>query len=517
MTWIWIFAFAILIAGAAAIRLTRSTAMTVPAGAKAGEAVLEACTYKTKAAEYQAECGTLVVPENWDNQNSRLVALPVKRFRSSSPEPSQPLFYLGGGPGSSNMRFQPPDWMLQKHDVVLIGYRGVDGSTRLECPEYSKAVLGDGRDALDDESLAMMKASMGECAQRFAAEGVDLSGYTILAVAKDLEAGRAALGYPQVNLLSESYGTRIAQVYAYLHPDRLLRSAMIGVNPPGHFVWEPETIDEQIEGYSRLAAQDAGMSARTPNLAASLRNVAQHMPQRWLVFPIDPGKVKVLTFLLLFHRNTAAQVFDAYLAAEKGDASGLALMTLMYDLLIPRMFVWGDLLVKGGSADWDPNRDYIQELRKPGTTLGSPVALLIWGPVSQAWVEGRIPAEFDEVHPTSVETLLVSGSVDFSTPPELATNELLPALKNGRQVILEEIGHVRDVWRVQPAATERLLSSFYATGKADDSGYTTVPMDFKVKIGFPHLARLGVGLMALLSLGMAFSARWWERKRARTP
>ena len=29
---------------------------------------------------------------------------------------------------------------------------------------------------------------------------------------------------------------------------------MIGVNPPGHFVWEPSTLDFQIEQFSELYA-----------------------------------------------------------------------------------------------------------------------------------------------------------------------------------------------------------------------------------------------------------------------
>ena len=41
------------------------------------------------------------------------------------------------------------------------------------------------------------------------------------------EPGWATRGW--TDLLSESYGTRLAQIYAAMHPDRLLRSAMIGV------------------------------------------------------------------------------------------------------------------------------------------------------------------------------------------------------------------------------------------------------------------------------------------------
>jgi hypothetical protein len=94
-----------------------------------------------------------------------------------------------------------------------------------------------------------------------------------------------------------------------------------------------------------------------------------------------------------------------------------------------------------------------------------------------------------QVQPSDVETLLVGGSVDFSTPSQFATDEFLPFLSNGEQVILSEFGHTGDVWSMQPEATIRLLTSFFDTGVADDSLYTYQPMDFHVEIGFPEMAK----------------------------
>src|SRR5215207_9093401 len=51
--------------------------MAVPEGAQAGDLRLQPCTYSTPEANYQADCGTLVVPENRQNPNSRLIALPM--------------------------------------------------------------------------------------------------------------------------------------------------------------------------------------------------------------------------------------------------------------------------------------------------------------------------------------------------------------------------------------------------------------------------------------------------------
>jgi pimeloyl-ACP methyl ester carboxylesterase len=511
--WIFLALIAILIAGWLLLRTNQSRPVIVPAGARAGDLALQSCDYKTKTTTYQADCGTLIVPENRSRPDSRLIALPVKRIHSVAANPAEPIFYLSGGPGQSNMTFKPTDALLSEHDLVMVGYRGADGSVVLDCPELSKAMLGIGDGVTSPGSLDLIAEAMNACGERLQSEGVDLAGYNIPEVVTDMETARTVLGYERINLLSGSYGTRVAQIYAYLHPQSLLRSAMIGVNPPGHFVWEAARIDSQIEQYSRLCAKDEACKLRTANLAESMRSVAHDMPRRWLFLSIDPGKVKIISHVLLYHRNTAALVFDAYLAAEKGDPSGLALMSLAYDLIIPKVFVWGDLLTKGGNTDYDAARDY-NDLRAPDSILGSPMSLLIWEPASKGWPIFPVADEFRQVHPSDVETLLVNGSIDFSTPVENGRDELLPALKNGRLVTLSEMGHVNDFWSVNPSAAEHLLTSFYATGVADDSLFEYVPMDFKVSLGFPVIAKILMAFGGALILSLVFLGRAiWKRVR----
>lgn len=106
-----------------------------------------------------------------------------------------------------------------------------------------------------------------------------------------------------------------------------------------------------------------------------------------------------------------------------------------------------------------------------------------------------------------METLLINGSLDFSTPLEFGRDELLPSLKNGKLVILSEMGHVNDFWSINPTAANRLLSSFYATGQADESGFSYLPMDFKVSFGFPALAKIlmGTGILLILLVGLGLA------------
>jgi len=111
------------------------SAISVPDGAHAGQLTLKPCTYSTEKGGYAADCGTLVVPENRHDSHSRLIALPVKRIRALSSHPREPVFRLQGGPGLTNMDFPDASRFAGQRDVVLVGYRGVDGSSVLDCPE----------------------------------------------------------------------------------------------------------------------------------------------------------------------------------------------------------------------------------------------------------------------------------------------------------------------------------------------------------------------------------------------
>lgn len=480
----------------------RRTEKSFPEGLKAGEIKLSSCVFKTKAASYTADCGVLIVSESRQKEKSCLISLPVIRVHSLAEKPAEPVFYLAGGPGQTNMNFKPPDELLANHDFVFIGYRGVDGSVRLDCPEVKKAIKGDGKDLLDKLSLLNLNKAYLACATRLQDEGVDLNAYTMLDVIHDMETGRIALGYNRINLLSQSYGTRIAQIYAYQHPDIINRSVMVGVNPPGRFVWEPGKIDQQIEYYSHLWSQDSICRAQSADLTQTIRGVLNNMPDHWLFFPIDPGKVRLISFALLYHKNTAAQVFNAYVAAEKGDPSGLALMTLSYNFMFPGMITWGDLAAKAISADYDSTRNYAVEMDLQNSILGSPFSKLLWSLAN--WPTASIPEEYRKVQRSAVPTLLISGSIDFSTPAEYATEQLLPQLGNGKQIILSEMGHTHDIWNVQRPATVHLIKNFFDNGVADDSLFKYSPVDFHVKLGFPLIFKLSLAAILLLMIGVIF-------------
>jgi len=163
--------------------------VSVPKGAHAGQLNLHSCHYATEKGSHAADCGTLVVPENRADPQSRLIALPVTRIRARSAHPGTPVFRLQGGPGITNMKFAKGSRLAGNHDVVLVGYRGIDGSVRLDCPEVESA-LKHSTDFLGEKSFRAYADGFRSCATRIRSEGVDLAGYGLPQRVDDLEAAR---------------------------------------------------------------------------------------------------------------------------------------------------------------------------------------------------------------------------------------------------------------------------------------------------------------------------------------
>src|SRR5215211_1924024 len=157
---------ALLVGGLAYLRFgADSDPVSVPEGAKAGDLILERCEYGTERGSYAADCGTLVVPENRADPQSRLIALPVTRIRARSGNPAEPIFRLQGGPGVTNMEFREASRFADDRDVVLVGYRGMDGSSVLDCPEVESA-LKRSTDLLGEKSFRERGEAFRACADR---------------------------------------------------------------------------------------------------------------------------------------------------------------------------------------------------------------------------------------------------------------------------------------------------------------------------------------------------------------
>jgi pimeloyl-ACP methyl ester carboxylesterase len=240
-------------------------------------------------------------------------------------------------------------------------------------------------------------------------------------------------------------------------------------------------VDQGIKRYADLWKQDPKCAVRTTDLEGTIRAVLAELPREWKGVRIDPDKVKLATFKLLYDTGTAAQVLDAFVAAKEGDWGGLALLSLSWDKTAASGLSPGDSFCKLISARiYQSGRDYLQEMNPPGSIIGSPLTRLSMGMVqlNPKLLDSirQIPEEYRKGWNYQVPTLVVNGALDFSSPVTVARKELMPYLKNGKLVVLPNMGH-NDPFTQQNAFVH-LMETFYRTGDADTSIYANAPVNF---------------------------------------
>lgn len=446
---------------------------------------------KIKKEKYLLITGYINVPENRNTNRTTFIQLPVIIFKSNNLNPLEPVFRLAGGPGESNIPKSISNTdLLNNHDFVFIGYRGVDGSVKLKSKKLAKALKGINNQLLSDMSLDNIERTAKEYLEDLKKQDIDISAYTIMDVIEDLEYAREALGYTKINLLSGSYGTRVALIYSYIYPHVIHRTVMNGSNSPGHFLWYPEKTEEILHKWDSIYKQ-AGKGSIKEAMAVSFQN----MPKKWSLFKLDKDKIKTGTFVFLFSTEMAVMAFDAYFrAAEKGDYSGLYLIQKAYDLFVPRN-TWGDMFQKGFSADFDPDMNYREFLRSfdETTILGANYALLLWGS-SGTWQSESMPAAYKELRHSETETLILSGELDVSTPVDYTIEKLMPMMANAHHIVLGNMSHT-DVANAQPENYRKVINEFFFSGLVNTAAYEPQSINLKPKYRLHKWAKWGLPVL----------------------
>jgi pimeloyl-ACP methyl ester carboxylesterase len=379
-------------------------------------------------------------------------------------------------------------WYLENHDVVMVGYRGVDGPVALDAPEYQTALIQTGK-PLSKSGMETLGGALNRDLHRSKEDGVDIAGYNLVEVADDIEVVRAKLGYLAIDLLSVSYGGQVAYTYCLKYPERVHRNVMVCMDAPGHLaIWDCKTLDSQLQYYAELWSRDENRAARCSDLIATIRTVLDTLRHRDRP---DPDKVTIMTIAMLYSTSGAAYIFDAYIDAYNGDYEKLSMLSTAFDHGMHRSARWGDFYLKLYSmGDFDPGGDYGEAFSSPKCIMGSPLAQFFFGPAKYLSLPIQTISErYRQGQYCDVQTLFVCGSLDFSGPAENVRRYLLPYFKNGQLVVLSEFGHADVPATLQPEAFRHLVMTYLDEGIVDDSKYEYNPIDFKPSMSFESWLR----------------------------
>ncbi|WP_182481191.1 alpha/beta fold hydrolase [Nocardioides immobilis] len=191
------------------------------------------------------DCGYVVVPEDRREPNGRLIRVAAAVVHATSPDPGEPIVFLGGGPSFGAISDFAlggyfADWATaEEHDLVLVDTRGTGISRpRLGCRELDRAEVRAfyaGR-FVNSEALRIFGHALDRCWERYTERGIDLADYNTHQSAADLEALRRALGYDQWNLLAVSADGTLGLTYMRRFPGGI-RSAIIDSGMAPNALW----------------------------------------------------------------------------------------------------------------------------------------------------------------------------------------------------------------------------------------------------------------------------------------
>ena len=220
-------ALALPVAALAAVSLAAPAAEAAPAQPA------RTITWAPCAEDATVDCGTLVLPINWDSPRDGTFSLAVARRKAKVPsERIGSLVFDPGGPGgpgvatllgSPNM-FSPQ--LQNRFDIIGFDPRGVGQSQAIKC---DSAVLATAPTAPADtpkgyaDAVAFNRKLLDDCRK---VSGPLVDHVDDLSVVKDIDAIRAALGEQKLTYYGVSYGTLMGQQYAELFPSHVRALAL---------------------------------------------------------------------------------------------------------------------------------------------------------------------------------------------------------------------------------------------------------------------------------------------------
>ena len=402
----------------------------------------------------EARCGGFEVPENPAAPGGRQIRLhvAVAPARARTPEPD-PLFFFAGGPGQAASEYWPVLRVAlrevnRERDIVLVDQRGTGRSNPLDCPMPDEAL----DDVLDLEFVRQWTA---ECRERLDA---DLAQYTTPIAARDFDLVREAMGYERINIAGVSYGTRMAQVYLRLFPERVRSVVLDSVAPMDLHLGAEHAVSLQQALHAVLAdcAADPDCAGRFPDLESRLdaltRSLRDAPRTLSVVHPVtgeiepmlmDADTLAVAVRMLAYQSQTQAMLplllHEATSDAQEGQRDPLARLAQQALIVLQGL---GEQISRGLELSVVCAEDLPGLQRDPAaadTLLGETMYDVMETQCAE-WPAGTAPADFRAPVVSEVPVLLLSGERDPVTPPRYA-DRVAGHLPNSLHLVAAGQGH----------------------------------------------------------------------------
>ncbi len=429
-----------------------------------------ACPWKLPDGQVEGQtvtCGFAVVPEQHRNPTGPTIKLPVAVFKSASATPApDPLVYIEGGPGGAVQDtltyFLAGDLpaLTANRDLIVYDQRGVGfAQPNLACPEVTAQDLVDAQVELSPDDKANHDiAAIFACRDRLTKQGINLGAYTSAEGAADLNDIRALLGYPQLDLLGVSYGTRVALTMMRDFPNAV-RGAILDSSVPlqANLVEDDgSNFDRAFTLFFAACMADAACNAKSPTLQADYVATVAQLNAQPITTPVKDDKSGMtvpvvvdgydLTSLIgqLFYDKTATSIIPQLIAqVRQGD-------TALLDLVIEAIGITGPDINIGTyysilCSEEVPfnNRDRATAIDKTLPPELQPIfaiGIREYFDVCAQWPIAPINPVETQAVTSDVPALVLSSDNDPATPPDYG-KQVAQTLAKGYLVTFPGIGH----------------------------------------------------------------------------
>src|SRR4030095_1587749 len=452
---------------------------------KAGEIIIEPASLTTPAGEtITFELGTLYVPENRSDPKARIIGIGFARFRPPHSTGVPPTFHLDGGPGASFLEGLKPgnnkqpmpgiDLYRNIGDVVFIDQRGY--SERGDVLKFKYRTTGHPLDqplSITRESAAY--AAMSRAAvDAFSQKGFDLRGYDIKECADDVNDLRKALGYDQIILVGQSFGSQWSLAVMPRHPEIVERALLMGVEPLDFGYDMPSHVLAAVQRMWWEAGRDPKLKPYLPTggLMAAAREVLRRLEKAPVQVKVKNEKTgETITITL------GKEDFQRSFATERGGDQPAFVLSLYYghyddwarSALTFREAREAEEVIIGPLIDTSlgvtPRREYLLRTDPAMEFLGQ------WDSRSyletaEIWPSKDVGDDFRNEIVNHIPVVFVEGDWDTSTPIE-NTLRVAPFFLNGRVLIVEHGKHsaLKRIVEDAPGIITALME-FVRTGNA---------------------------------------------------
>ena len=422
-----------------------------------------------------AECVSITVAEDPDKPKGRTIDLFVARVPAISlNKKPDPLFLIAGGPGTSAVDLYTSssgafERVRRDRDIILVDQRGTGRSHRLDC-DYGDQNLFE---RIDEVEVGPANI---KCRDELSAKS-DLRMYTTSVAVSDLDRVRQLMGYEQINLYGNSYGTRVAQHYARRFPKATRTVILDGVVNPEVVLGPAIAIDAEraLERILARCMRDVACAKAFSDPSADYRTLRAQLsakPVKTMVSDVATGRPinfdftarhlsAVLRFASYNDDQAALLPLSLHLATHEGNFTPLASQYRVFAHSLEAAFAYG--MHNSVACSEDAPLIDTAKLDLPAlnaTHMGAEqVQQLV--EACKDWPRGEVDDDLHASFKSDAAALLLSGADDPVTPPEYAALAQR-AFADSKHVVVAGHGH----GQLGTPCIDRIIGNFVTAGSA---------------------------------------------------